>query len=50
MDKIIEIASKYDLKIIEDCAQAHGTKINKRHEQGNEKIKWRGNMKLLKKL
>jgi dTDP-4-amino-4,6-dideoxygalactose transaminase len=27
MDKIIEIASKYDLKIIEDCAQAHGAKF-----------------------
>lgn len=25
MDKIIEIAAKYNLKIIEDCAQAHGT-------------------------
>lgn len=28
MDKIIEIASKYNLKIIEDCAQAHGAKFN----------------------
>ena len=27
MDKIIEIASKYNLKIIEDCAQAHGAKF-----------------------
>ena len=27
MDKIIEIALKYDLKIIEDCAQAHGAKF-----------------------
>jgi hypothetical protein len=26
MDKIIDIANKYDLKIIEDCAQAHGAK------------------------
>lgn len=25
MDKIMEIARKYDLKVIEDCAQAHGT-------------------------
>ena len=25
MDKIYELASKYDLKIIEDCAQAHGS-------------------------
>lgn len=24
MDRIVEIAEKYDLKIIEDCAQAHG--------------------------
>jgi len=24
MDKVVEIAHKYDLKIIEDCAQAHG--------------------------
>jgi len=26
MDKIVNIANKYDLKIIEDCAQAHGAK------------------------
>jgi dTDP-4-amino-4,6-dideoxygalactose transaminase len=26
MDRILEIAKKYDLKIIEDCAQAHGAK------------------------
>jgi len=26
MDKICELAQKYDLKIIEDCAQAHGAK------------------------
>ena len=26
MDKIMAIAKKYDLKIIEDCAQAHGAK------------------------
>lgn len=25
MDKILEIAKKYNLKVIEDCAQAHGT-------------------------
>ena len=25
MDKIMEIARKHDLKVIEDCAQAHGT-------------------------
>ena len=28
MDKIVEIATKYQLEIIEDCAQAHGAKIN----------------------
>jgi len=27
MDKIIDIANKYDLKIIEDCAQAHGARF-----------------------
>jgi len=27
MDKIIKIAERYDLKIIEDCAQAHGAKF-----------------------
>lgn len=27
MDKIIQISKKYDLKIIEDCAQAHGAKF-----------------------
>jgi len=27
MDKIIQIANKYNLKIIEDCAQAHGAKF-----------------------
>jgi dTDP-4-amino-4,6-dideoxygalactose transaminase len=27
MDKIIEISNKYNLKIIEDCAQAHGAKF-----------------------
>jgi dTDP-4-amino-4,6-dideoxygalactose transaminase len=27
MDSIISIAKKYDLKIIEDCAQAHGAKF-----------------------
>ena len=26
MDKIMSIASKYNLKVVEDCAQAHGTK------------------------
>ena len=24
MDKIMELANKYDLKVIEDCAQSHG--------------------------
>ena len=28
MPKIMEIAQKHDLKVIEDCAQAHGAKIN----------------------
>lgn len=28
MDKIINIAQKYNLKIIEDCAQAHGATFN----------------------
>lgn len=28
MDKIMEIANKYGLKVIEDCAQAHGAKFN----------------------
>ena len=26
MDKIMELANKYNLKVVEDCAQAHGTK------------------------
>ena len=30
MDEIIEIATKYQLEIIEDCAQAHGAKLNNR--------------------
>ena len=25
MDKVMQIAEKYDLKVVEDCAQAHGT-------------------------
>ncbi len=28
MDKILEIANKYNLKIIEDCCEAHGGKYN----------------------
>ncbi len=28
MDEIMRIANKYDLKVIEDCAQAHGAKYN----------------------
>ena len=28
MDKITELAEKYDLKIVEDCAQCHGAKFN----------------------
>ena len=30
MDKISLIAKRYDLKVIEDCAQAHGAKIGKK--------------------
>jgi dTDP-4-amino-4,6-dideoxygalactose transaminase len=30
MEKIIDIAKKYDLKVIEDCAQAHGASLNGR--------------------
>ncbi len=31
MNKLIKISRKYSLKIIEDCAQAHGAKYNKIH-------------------
>jgi len=31
MDRIMGIARKYDLKIIEDCAQAHGAKYKGKH-------------------
>ena len=31
MDPILKIASKYGLKIIEDCAQAHGATYKKKH-------------------
>ncbi|MFA5930734.1 MAG: DegT/DnrJ/EryC1/StrS family aminotransferase [archaeon] len=30
MEQIMEIAKKYDLKVIEDCAQAHGAMQNKK--------------------
>ena len=30
LKKIIKIAKKYNLKIVEDCAQAHLTKYNKK--------------------
>ncbi len=30
MDEILSIAEKYDLKVLEDCAQAHGATINGR--------------------
>lgn len=30
MPKIMKIAQKYDLKVLEDCAQAHGAEINGR--------------------
>lgn len=28
MDKIVELCNKYNLKLIEDCAQSHGAKFN----------------------
>lgn len=31
MDKIVAIANKYNLEIIEDCAQAHGATFNNKH-------------------
>ena len=31
MDPIIRIAKQYNLKIIEDCAQAHGAKYKGKH-------------------
>ena len=31
MPKILEISTKHNLPIIEDCAEAHGATINKRH-------------------
>ena len=31
MDKIMEIADKYNLKVIEDCAQSHGATLNGKH-------------------
>lgn len=31
MDKIVAIANKYNLEIIEDCAQAHGTTFKQQH-------------------
>ena len=31
MDKIIKISNKYNLKIIEDCAQAQGAEFNKKY-------------------
>ena len=31
MVSIMKIAKKHNLKVIEDCAQAHGSKINKKH-------------------
>jgi len=30
MEEILSIATKYDLKVIEDCAQAHGAEIDQR--------------------
>ena len=31
MKKIVKLAKKYKLKIIEDCSQAHGAKIDKKY-------------------
>ena len=31
MDKICHLAKSYNLKVIEDCSQAHGATINKKH-------------------
>jgi dTDP-4-amino-4,6-dideoxygalactose transaminase len=31
MDRIMAIANKHNLKVIEDCAQAHGAKFNGKH-------------------
>ena len=28
MDKIVELVRKYNLKLVEDCAQCHGSKFN----------------------
>ncbi len=39
MRKIQEIAKKYNLKIVEDCAQAHGAGIKWKMENGKWKIK-----------
>ena len=30
MDKILDLAKKYDLEILEDCSQSHFAKYNKR--------------------
>ncbi|MEO1923705.1 MAG: DegT/DnrJ/EryC1/StrS family aminotransferase [Nautiliaceae bacterium] len=39
MRKIVEIAKKYNLKVIEDAAQAHGAEIKWKMENGECKIK-----------
>jgi len=44
MDKIWQIAEKYDLKIIEDSAQAHGAEYKWKSENGKWKKKKAGNL------
>ncbi len=34
MDKILELANQYDIPVLEDCAQAHGTEFNGRKVGG----------------
>jgi dTDP-4-amino-4,6-dideoxygalactose transaminase len=31
MNKLLEIASKYNIPMVEDCSQAHGTTLNNKH-------------------
>ena len=37
MDKILKIANKYNLKVIEDCAQSFGAKYKNKHVEHLEK-------------
>jgi len=36
MDEILEIAKRYNLKVIEDCAQAFGTEYKSKRLEGLE--------------